>query len=80
VIALTRSSGPPGSTVGIQGVGFADATGVSFGGAPASLFTVSDDQAIVAESPPGSGTVEVTVTTPRGTSPAVPGVTAYQYP
>jgi hypothetical protein len=44
------------------------ATGVKFAAAPATPYTVNSDTQIVATSPPGSGTVDVTVSTPVGTS------------
>ena len=61
-----------GTSVTIMGTGFTAptaSTGVSFGGA-AAQFTVDSDTQITATSPPGNGTVDVTVTTPAGTSPA----------
>ncbi len=57
-----------GTSVTITGVGFTGATEVDFGGIPAS-FVVNDDSSITATSPAASaGTVDVTVTTLRGTS------------
>jgi hypothetical protein len=43
---------------------------VAFGAAPAASFTVDSDTQITAVAPEGSGTVDVTVTTPAGTSAA----------
>jgi outer membrane protein assembly factor BamB len=57
-----------GTTVYLRGSGFTGATGVSFGGTPASSFTVVRSDAMSAVSPPGSGTVDITVTTATGTS------------
>ncbi len=57
-----------GAVVTIGGVDFTGATGVSFGGAAAASFTVDDDNSITATAPAGSGAVDVTVTTPGGTS------------
>jgi hypothetical protein len=70
VMAVVPDVGPAGgtSTVMIVGLGLTDATAVDFGPTPASSFTVMNDQSITATSPPGSGTVNVTVTTPGGTS------------
>jgi IPT/TIG domain len=67
------ATGPAGggSRVRITGSGFTGATAVLFGPARASEFTVESDTALVAVSPAGSGSVDVTVTTPAGTSPAV---------
>ena len=57
----------------IGGYNFSDATGVSFGGTAAS-FTINQDGSITAISPPGSGTENITVTSPEGTSAPVPYV------
>ena len=61
-----------GTTVTITGTGFTAppaVTGVSFGGA-AAQFTIDSGTQITATSPPGTGTVHITVTTPAGTSAA----------
>jgi uncharacterized membrane protein len=70
VTSINPTSGPAsGSTpVTITGSGFTCATGVSFGSTAAMKFTVDSDTQITATSPAGSGIVDVTVTTPRGTS------------
>ena len=71
VIAAGPAAGPAaGATpVTIQGCGFTGATGVSFGTTAASSFTVVSDNAITAVSPVhAAGTVDITVTTPSGTS------------
>jgi hypothetical protein len=58
-----------GSTmVTITGTGFTGATEVEFGSAAAKNVTVVSATSITAESPAGSGTVNVTVTTPAGKS------------
>ena len=66
-----RSGGSNGgTTVAISGAGFTGATTVSFGSTPALSFTVNSATSITAVSPSGTpGTVDVTVTTPSGTSP-----------
>jgi len=72
--------GPPagGAQVTITGLQLTGATGVSFGGTPATSFTVNSDTSITAVAPKGSGVVDVTVTGPKGTSPK--GVTTrYSY-
>ncbi len=61
-----------GTAVAIHGTGFAGATAVKFGSANATGFTVSSPTSITATSPADAGTVDVTVTTPDGTSPAEP--------
>jgi S-adenosylmethionine/arginine decarboxylase-like enzyme len=61
-----------GTSVTITGTGFTAPpalTGVSFGGA-AAQFTIDSGTQITATSPPGTGTVHITVTTPAGTSAA----------
>ncbi|MCW2936002.1 MAG: hypothetical protein JWM19_6964 [Actinomycetia bacterium] len=67
--ALLPSDGPDtgGNGVEISGTGFTGATAVKFGGVKAESFTVVSDSEIDAVAPPGSGTVVVTVDTPRGT-------------
>jgi serine/threonine-protein kinase len=60
-----------GTTVTITGTGLAGATGVRFGSADATIVADSSTQ-ITATSPPGTGTVPITVTTAAGTSSNVP--------
>ena len=63
---------PAGATaVTITGAGFTGATAVNFGSTPAASFTVVSDTQITAKTPAGSGVVDVTVTTPMGTSAKV---------
>jgi choice-of-anchor C domain-containing protein len=61
--ALSPNEGPAagGTTVILTGSGFTGATGVSFGTAPATSFTVLSDDGIEAVAPPGAGTVPVSV-------------------
>lgn len=60
-----------GTAVTITGAGFSGATAVHFGAA-AAAFTVTSSKTITAEAPAGtSGIVDVTVTTPGGTSTVV---------
>jgi IPT/TIG domain len=71
VSSVTPSSGPAtgATTVTINGSGFTGATAVDFGSNAASGFTVETDSSITATAPAGTvGTVDVTVTTPVGTS------------
>jgi large repetitive protein len=74
VTGLAPSAGPlaGGNTVTITGVHLTGATGVSFGGNAASNFNVVSDTQLTATAPTGSGTVDVRVTTPNGTSVAAP--------
>jgi hypothetical protein len=62
-----------GRLVTISGSGFTNATDVEFGSDPVD-FTVDSDTEITTVSPPTGedGTVDITVTTPDGTSPATP--------
>lgn len=70
ITGISPSSGPTGggTAVTIQGSGFTGATAVLFGGASATGISVQGDTVIVATSPVGTGTVNVSVTTPSGTS------------
>jgi hypothetical protein len=58
-----------GTTVEITGSAFVGATAVHFGSVSATSFTVTAQHKIKAIAPAGTGTVDVTVTTPEGTSP-----------
>jgi hypothetical protein len=71
VNSLNPSSGPTagGNTVTITGTNLSNASAVSFGGTPATSFSVLGPTQISAVAPPGTaGTIDVTVTTPGGTS------------
>jgi hypothetical protein len=75
VTALNPSAGTTagGTTVTVTGCGFTGTTAVRFGGTAAGFTFVSDTQ-VTAVSPAGAaGTVDVTVTTPLGTSPISAG-------
>ncbi|MFE5163679.1 IPT/TIG domain-containing protein, partial [Streptomyces sp. NPDC056697] len=71
--ALSPSSGPTGggNTVTLTGTNLAGATQVLFGATPATILTNTPTQ-ITATAPAGTGTTNVTVTTPGGTSNALP--------
>lgn len=72
VSALSPSSGPSGggTVVTLSGQSFTGATLVSFGGIPATSFTVNSANSLTATAPPGvpESVVGVTVTGPGGTS------------
>ncbi|HEY5985354.1 MAG TPA: IPT/TIG domain-containing protein [Streptosporangiaceae bacterium] len=70
VSAISPVSGPAAgaTTVTITGSGFTGATQVDFGRASALSMTVDSDTQITATSPPGSGTVDITVVTSKGKS------------
>ena len=67
VASVTANSGPAGSLVTVSGTGLTGASSVKFG-ANAATFVVDNDTTITATVPSGTGTVDVTVTTPGGTS------------
>jgi len=56
-----------GTVVTITGTDLGGATTVSFGGAAGKITSDTGTQ-ITVTSPPGQGTVDITVTTPSGTS------------
>ncbi len=64
LITVTPSSAQPGIQVRIDGTGVADATSVSFGGVPATSFTVGGANSIWVTVPSGAQTGPVTVTAP----------------
>jgi hypothetical protein len=71
--AISPNSGGGGTVVTITGQHLAVATGVTFGGVPASAFS-GDDERLTAVAPPriAGGPVDVQVTTAGGMTPAVP--------
>ncbi|MFE9005104.1 IPT/TIG domain-containing protein [Streptomyces sp. NPDC007875] len=73
VSGVSPGQGPAagGNTVTLTGSGFTGATAVRFGSTPASSFTVVSATQITAVVPPGSGTVQVMVAGPGGTSNGV---------
>jgi hypothetical protein len=74
VTAISPTSGPVagGTAVTITGVGFTGATTVHVGAvSTTSFFVLSDTSVLVASPAHAAGTVDVTVTTAGGTSPAV---------
>ena len=77
ITSLSPASGPAtgGTTVHIVGTGLKGATVVSFGTVHVTSFTVSGTGGkITVKAPPGTaGTVDVTVTTPEGTTAIVTG-------
>ncbi len=70
---ISPASGSPsgGTSVAVTGTNFTGATAVNFGATPATGFTVNSATSITAVSPAGTGTVDIAVVTPNGTSPAV---------
>jgi hypothetical protein len=74
----TATTSDGGDAVTITGTGFTTALAVYFGSVQAS-FVVNSDTSITATAPPGSGTVDVSVTNPYGTS-AITTADQYTYP
>ncbi|OAI42772.1 hypothetical protein AYO38_02925 [bacterium SCGC AG-212-C10] len=71
VTAVTPNSGPTigGNIVTVAGSGFTGVNAISFGGTPAITYTLINDGSIVVTVPAhASGTVDVLVSTPAGTS------------
>src|SRR4029077_16279893 len=70
ITGVSPNAGPQGggTKVTITGTDFTGATAVNFGLTKATSFTVKSGTSITAVSPAGVGTVDVTVTTPGGTS------------
>ena len=71
VTGISPASGPlaGGTAVTITGTNLAGATAVKFGTTEVTTFTSDTDTQIVLNSPGGTGTVDVMVVTPGGTSP-----------
>jgi hypothetical protein len=68
VLSVTPSTGPAGSRVVLTGSGFTGATAVHFGDVSSEKIDIDSDEQITATVPTGTGIVDVTVTTPAGTS------------
>ncbi|HME03486.1 MAG TPA: IPT/TIG domain-containing protein [Solirubrobacteraceae bacterium] len=72
---LFPTQGPAGggTKVRIKGENLLGATAVDFGETSATSIVSKSKTTVIAISPPGSGTVDVTVVTPLGTTAVVPG-------
>jgi len=68
VTSVSPSAGYIGASVTVTGTNFTGATAVDFGSTSATFTVVSAEQ-IDAVAPAGTGTVDITVTSPAGTSP-----------
>ena len=77
-VAPTAGLSAGGNVVTINGSGFTGATTVKFGTAGAESFRVLSASTIEAVAPPGSGTVNISVTTPSGSTKRGP-LSAYTY-
>ncbi len=69
-ISPTRGSAAGGDTVTVTGSGFTGFTDVLFGTASSVLLQTQSDSELSAQTPAGTGTVDVLVVTPAGTSAA----------
>ena len=71
--SVVPNTGPAAgsSTVTLNGSSFTGATAVNFGANPALSYSVDTSAKITAVTPPGTGTVSVTVQSPGGTSNSV---------
>ena len=74
VTSINPTSGPTagGTTVTINGTNLTGVAGVGFGTVAAASFISVSDSTLTAVSPAGTGIVDVTVTTPGGTSATSP--------
>jgi hypothetical protein len=81
VTEVSPNDGPQdgGNTVTVTGSGFTGATAVDFGPNPGTSIDVLSDTSITVTAPAGAGTVDVTVTTPSGTSATNPPGDQYTY-
>jgi large repetitive protein len=68
ITSFTPTNSAPGTTVTITGSNFTDASAVTFNGAPAMAFTVTNNTTIGAIVPFGVSTGPIGVTTPAGTA------------
>jgi hypothetical protein len=69
-----------GTAITITGMGFTGATSVTVGGAAATAVVVVNSSTITATTPAHAvGTVDVAVTTPKGTSPTTGGADNFVY-
>jgi hypothetical protein len=80
VTGVSPNSGPPagGTVVTIIGTNLLDATAVDFGTTAVTSFSGDTAGQIIVLSPPGTGTVDVNVVTPAGTS-ATSSADQYRY-
>jgi hypothetical protein len=67
-VAPHKGTAAGGTTVAINGQNLTGTTVVDFGGNAATNVRVISPKVVLATSPSGTGTVDITVTTPNGTS------------
>ena len=70
ILSITPSSGPPagGTSITLSGAYLAGVSSVTFGATPATSYTYSSPTLLTIVAPSGTGTVNVVVKTPAGTS------------
>jgi subtilisin-like proprotein convertase family protein len=68
ITAFAPTTGPGGTQVIISGTNLTGATAVTFGGIPATAFTVNSATTITATVPAGAVSGPISVTTPNGTA------------
>jgi hypothetical protein len=70
VVSLSQAAGPSGggTTVVITGTSLSGASAVDFGSLAATGYSIGSPTEVSATAPPGTGTVDITVTTSGGTS------------
>ncbi len=80
VTSVSPRYGPPagGTQVTVSGANLSGATSVLFGSKPATLVTDVEAGHVLAQAPAGTGTVDITVVTPQGTT-AVNAADVYHY-
>ncbi len=69
ITSLSPTAGASGTVVTITGTGFLGATSVTFGGTAGTSLTVTSNTSITVTAPAGTGTVDVVVVGPLGSSP-----------
>lgn len=80
--SVSPNAGPEagGTAVTIAGASFENGARVSFGNTPAASVTWQSPTQLTAVTPPGSGTVDLTVTNPSGLGGTLPGAFRYLSP
>ncbi|HXR29187.1 MAG TPA: IPT/TIG domain-containing protein [Solirubrobacteraceae bacterium] len=79
IVTPNLGRGTGGNHVTIKGTNFTGASAVEFGATPATSFRVLRATAITAIAPPGSGAVDVTVTTPEGGTSSTSSLDQFHY-
>jgi hypothetical protein len=69
ITSLSPKKGPAGTSVTIHGANLEEVSQVDFGTTPAEDLEVLSVSEVRVVAPPGTGAVDVTATSPNGTSP-----------